>query len=361
MFMAAREQSRASKTPAEAGRSEFARIDLSPLTGSAAIVSRHKRLIAVSGVLGLAAAALFILIAPERFTAATQLLIEPRELRVFDKSVTEPSAINDTATAKVETQVRVLTSDSVLRRVIEHDALMADSEFNGRRRLLGFGSLYPLDTASASSDSSSVGSATVAGERQQDLAAATLDNFRRRVTVKPVPRTFVVEVAVTTQDRRKSMRLADGIVQAYLEDQAVARASAARRAANALTGRLAELREALETAERRVEQFRSQNSIVAANGQFVNESQTADMNAQLSSAQAKTAEKKARYDQIRQLQRTGLELGATTEAVQSQTVAQLRSQYAAVARRESELTASLGPRHPRVIEARAELERARQL
>lgn len=320
----------------------------------AAILWHHRRAILVSALAALAATLLFILVVPERFTAVTQLMIEPRDLRVFDKSVTEPSAVNDTAAAKVESQVRVLASAKVLQRVVEHDGLVADTEFNGRRSLLRFGLFDSLGQATA-------GPAEQKAQAGQALSATTLDNFKRRVAVNLVPRTFVVEVAVTTREREKSMRLADGIVQAYLEEQALARFSAARKTASALTARLADLREAVEEAERKVEEFRRAHGIVAANGQFVNENQAAEVASQLTAAEAKSAEKKARYDQVRQLQRAGLELGALTEAVQSSTVAQLRSQYAAVARRESELAASLGPRHPRVIEARAELARARAL
>jgi hypothetical protein len=55
------------------------------------------------------------------------------------------------------------------------------------------------------------------------------------------------------------------------------------------------------------------------------------------------------------------EIGAFPEAVQSQTITALRSQYAEVMRREAEQMTSLGSRHPAVIEIQAEAERLRRM
>jgi len=57
----------------------------------------------------------------------------------------------------------------------------------------------------------------------------------------------------------------------------------------------------------------------------------------------------------------GAEVGAFTEAVQSQTMTALRAQYAEVLRHEAELTTTLGERHPAVIEVRAQAQRLRRV
>ena len=85
------------------------------------------------------------------------------------------------------------------------------------------------------------------------------------------------------------------------------------------------------------------------------------MNNQLTSARARTAAAKARLDQVQQVQLSKNEGGAFPEAVQSQTITALRSQYAEVMRREAEQMTSLGARHPAVIEIQAEAERLRRM
>jgi polysaccharide biosynthesis transport protein len=117
----------------------------------------------------------------------------------------------------------------------------------------------------------------------------------------------------------------------------------------------------VRAAEDRVEAFKQRNNILGASGQLVNEQQLTEMNNQLSAARARTAAAKARFDQVQQVQLSKNEFGAFPEAVQSQTIAALRSQYAEVMRREAEQMTSLGARHPAVIEIQAEAERLRRM
>ena len=140
--------------------------------------------------------------------------------------------------------------------------------------------------------------------------------------------------------------IANAIVTAYLEDQAGARTTAARRATDALQGRLQELKDRVREAEDRSETFKAQNNLVTASGQLVSEQQLSELTNQLTLAGAKADEAKARLDQIELLRKGKLDAGSTAEAVQSQTMAALRAQQAEVLRRKAELTARLGERHP---------------
>jgi uncharacterized protein involved in exopolysaccharide biosynthesis len=113
-------------------------------------------------------------------------------------------------------------------------------------------------------------------------------------------------------------------------------------------------------AEEQVERYKAQHNIVDASGRLVDEQQLSELNNQLIAARGRSAEVKARYDQMLQLRRSGLDQGSIPEAVQSSTLGLLRDQYGTIARQEANLTAELGPRHPSVIEARAQLRNAQQ-
>ena len=78
-------------------------------------------------------------------------------------------------------------------------------------------------------------------------------------------------------------------------------------------------------------------------------------------ARARTAEAKARLEQVEAVQRSKSEIGAFPEALQSQTITALRSQYAEIVRREAEQMTTLGARHPAVIEIEAQAERLHQM
>jgi len=316
-------------------------------------VIRRRKMSILNAMLGaLIGFVLSVSLVTPQYTAVTQILIDPTDLRAVDNGLTSANQTPEGIVIQVETQVHVLTSDNVLRRVVAGERLFSDPEFvRGavslpRRAVTGLLSLIGIEVPEAASP---------------DTTLAALNELHRRVRVKRAERTYVVDVAVTTQDREKSVRLANAIAQAYLDEQTTARAEAARRVSESLSARLSELQDRVRQAERRAEDFKERNNIVGASGQLVNEQQLSEVNNQLVLARARTAEAKSRFEQVQKLQRSGAEIGGVTEAVQSQTIAALRSQYAEVARRQAEMTMRLGARHPAVAEIDAQAQGLRRL
>ena len=308
---------------------------------------RGRLLILSTIVACLVAAALFVLIVPHRFTAATEILIEPVDLRGVANDPIPAVEASETALLQVDSQVRVLSSDDVLRRVVDSQGLAHDPEFvRGRSplRALLDSVLHPGQTVAA-----------------VDPALAALDALRSRVQVKRDDRTYVVDVAVSSTEPAKAARLANAVADAYLAEQTAVRADAARQISQSLTARLNELKDRVHDAEERAEEFRASHNIVDANGQLVNEQQLTDLNKQLADARARTATAKARLDQIDTVQSSKTDIGAFPDAVLSPTITALRSQYAEVMRREAEETTNLGDRHPAVIEIQAQADRLKRM
>jgi uncharacterized protein involved in exopolysaccharide biosynthesis len=296
------------------------------------VLWRGKATILWTTAASLLIAVMFVLMVPHRYTAMTQILIDPTDLHAVGNELTPTNLANDATVLQVESQVRVLTSDSVLRRVVKTEALDKDPEFAGQ-----------------------------AGDEGTDSVAAALNALKRSIQVNRAERTYVVDVSVTTREPAKSARIANAIAEAYLQEQTDVRSDAVRQISQSLSSRLTELKERVRAAEDRVEAFKQRNNILGASGQLVNEQQLTEMNNQLSEARARTAAAKARLDQVQHVQLTKNEFGAFPEAVQSQTITALRSQYAEVMRREAEQMTSLGARHPAVIEIQAEAERLRRM
>jgi polysaccharide biosynthesis transport protein len=295
----------------------------------------------------LALAVLLVLVAPHRFTATTEILIDPVDLRAVANEPTPPVQASETALLQIDSQVRVLTSDDVLRRVVDSQGLAHDPEF-----ARGPSALHAL-----------LDSVLNRGQpiAATDPALAALDTLRKRVKVKRDERTYVVDVAVTSTEPAKAARLANAIADAYLAEQTAVRADAARQISQSLTARLNDLKDRVRDAEERAEQFKASHNIVDANGQLVNEQQLTDLDTQLAAARARTAAAKARLDQIEAVQRSKTDIGAFPDAVASPTITALRAQYAEVMRREAEQTTNLGDRHPAVIEIQAQAERLKRM
>jgi succinoglycan biosynthesis transport protein ExoP len=296
------------------------------------VLWRGKITILLSTMIAVGLAAAFVLLVPHKYTATTQILIDPMDLRAAAQSDISPTIPqSDAAVLQVESQARVIASDNVLRRVVASEGLDHDPEF--MRGALA--------------------------EKYGPLAA--LSELQKRVQVKRSERTYVVDVSVTSEDPAKAARIANAIAQTYLTEQTEVRSNAARQISQALSGRLKELQTRVRDAEQRVEAYKASHNIVGANGELVNEQQLTGLNSQLSLARAHTSEAKARLDQVERVLHSKTPIGAFPEAVQSQTITMLRSQYAEIMRRDAEQKSSLGERHPAVIEIEAQGARLQKL
>jgi uncharacterized protein involved in exopolysaccharide biosynthesis len=111
------------------GPAPVAAIDLQRICS---IVWRDKATILWTTAASLLLAVLLVLVLPHRFTAVTQILIDPTDLHAVGNDLNPASQANDAAVLQVESQARVLSSDSVLRRVVSAQSLDHDPEFVGR-------------------------------------------------------------------------------------------------------------------------------------------------------------------------------------------------------------------------------------
>jgi len=295
------------------------------------VLWRGKTTILLSTMVAVGLAALFVLLVPHKYTATTQILIDPTDLRAVQNDIAPTIPQSDAAVLQVESQARVIASDNVLRRVVASEGLDHDPEFMRGAMAEKYGPL------------------------------AALSELQKRVQVKRSERTYVVDVSVTSEDPAKAARLANAIAQTYLTEQTEVRSNAARQISQSLTGRLKELQTRVRDAEQKVEAYKASHNIVGANGELVNEQQLTNLNTQLSLARARTSEAKARLDQVESVLHTKTPIGAFPEAVQSQTITMLRSQYAEIMRRDAEQKSSLGERHPAVIEIEAQGARLQKL
>jgi len=279
-----------------------------------------------------------------RFMATAQIFVDPRGIQVFDNELTPRQQDSNAAINFVESQARIVTSQSVLSRVIDSERLTDDPEFNGQG-----GASWAVSLLR------SFGLRQASEESLQNRERHALNALYDRVIVRRPERTFVIEVTVRAADGEKAARLANAVSHAYIDSQTAARADAARRATQSLTNRLDELRSRVRTAEERAEDFRRRNGLVGTRTQLVSEQQLTDANSQLAQAQARVAEAQARSEQIQTSLRTASQAGALPEAVMSPTIAALRGQQAEARRRLADVQTEFGPRHPTVRNAQAQV------
>src|SRR6201996_5276280 len=194
---------------------------------------RRKTVIAVAA-LGCAIAAVVVgkSLTP-KFTATAQLYVDPRELQLVDRELTPRAQDVSGLSMVVESQARLITSNSVLFKVIQDTNLDKDPEFGGTSKgalasLLGLFGIELRLTAAPKVDH------TIA-----------LDALVRHITIRKTERSFVVVLEVWSYDPAKAAMLANAVANAYLTESKSSQATAARRATNDLSGRLKELQQRL--------------------------------------------------------------------------------------------------------------------
>lgn len=310
----------------------------------------RKGLILLCALLGLVLAGLASLLVPPKYVSTAQLFIDPRDLRVLQNEVSPNATGGDptSITSYLESQARIIASDSIKTPVVWSEGLDKDPEFGGEAPKSGLGRLLAEWLPKS-------------GAPDHDGLVYALAALDRNVSVRRGERTFVIDISVTSREAAKAARIANALAETYLENQAKVRAEAAQRATASLTSRLEELRNRLRTAEDKAERYKEANNIVGVGaGRSMTEEQLALNNAQLVASRTRVTEARAKYDQILAARPAGIEAGAVPEAVASNTMTALRAQLGAALAKEADLLASLGARHPALAAAQAQTRDARR-
>ena len=310
---------------------ERAEVDASiDIFGLVETIVRRKWLILGTAVLVVALAFVALSAIGSRYQATARILIDPRDVRVIENELVQ-RGFGDNLLL-VESQVEVIGSETVLGRVVERENLAGDPEF-----------------ADASGGT--------VGRSLQEIA---LENLARATKVARAENTYVIEISVTTREPAKSARLANAIAAAYTDDQADASADATRNVSSSIEERLAELQERLRQAEEKVATYKSENNLSNPDGRLLLDTRLNDLSTRLSAAVGRTAEAKSRLDVIEAAMRQRGDVSSVVSETENTTMVQLRGQLTEAQRRLAELQQVLGPRHPRVAAAQAEIEQARQ-
>ena len=308
-----------------------------------AVVASRWKLIVLCVIACALAAGFYGLTSPKRYVSTSEILVDTRGLKVVDGDVNQRFENGETLNADLESQIRIMSSGSVLRVVAERENLASDPEFVSRPGPLG--RLKALLTGRPPGPADPVG------------AAARM--LEKAVTIRRSERSFVVDISVSAHSPEKAARLAQAIAEVYIETQSRTRQMAAKRVGEEVAARLKDLRTQVEAAEKRVEDYKARNNLVFANGKLALDQDVSELATQLNLARARTARARARIDQIKALP-ANASVEALAEILDSPTIIQLRVRLAEANRQEAELRQSLGPLHPEIVAATARVADARR-
>ena len=302
------------------------------IQGLVDLLWRRKLLILGTAVLVTALALVVLTLIGSRYAATARLLIDPRELRVVENELVQRGLGNDLIL--VESQVEVITSETVLKRVVEKEKLASDIEF-----------YKPSTTGQTSA-------------RTPDEIA--LESLAKATKVARAENTYVIEITVTTKEAVKSARLANAIAAAYTDDQRDATASATRNVSTSIEDRLSELQAGVRDAEQKVQSYKTANNVTSVEGRPLVDTRMNELSQRLAAAVSATAETKSKLDTIEGAMRQRGDVASVVSDTENSTMVQLRGQLADAQRRLAELQQVMGPRHPRVARALGEVAQVQE-
>jgi succinoglycan biosynthesis transport protein ExoP len=336
--------------PAPAGAWHHHAVDLREM---GRILRRHRKVVLGVPLFLAAIALIFIWAVTPRYTATATILVDPRRANILDTNDTNSQPVLSsfgTDDATIESQSLLVQSVAVLQRVVRKLKLQEDPEFSPQPSILDpiKNLLFPSQPApQASADDIAVG--------------RTIELLQRRLKVTRQGTTFLIDIDASSESPTKAVNIANGIADEYFLDQVHSKYEATKIAADWLNGQIDALKARVVTSEKAVDDFRSANNLVVSQGVTVNDEQITDLNNKLIEARAETAQARAKYDQVQQIAKSGSDPGAIAEALSSDVIANLRTQYADIAKNLADLLAKYGPRHPLVTDVQAQLRDTQHL
>lgn len=327
------------------------------------VVRRGKWVLLGCVLLVMAPTVAYLYKAERLYTAQVEVLIESPE--IGDNLLERSYGKSRLTEANIQTEADILTSTSLVDKVVAKLRLDQDPEFNPRLRepslfatVLGYVNPLPLLTGQkAGEDSlSPEGRAKLDRTRIQGAVISRLSARSHR-------RSYVISVEFSANSGEKAALVANTLADLYVVERLESSLEETKRANDWLAQRLEGLRRDVATAEQAAEQFRSRHNLAQRRkGErqlTVTDQQLIELNSRLVLARSELAQKQARYAQLRALLRNQGSVETSYDVLQSQLIQRLREQEAIKQRELSEAMKTYGDRHPQIIGQRADLDELR--
>ncbi len=337
---------------------------------------RFRTVLATAAILTALIAAVVFQLTP-KYDAQAVLMLEARTARVANVQDVMPGLPTDNPalhSAVIRSELDVLTSRSLARRVIEDTGLADVPEFNPALRTgpASYGRLLfwmdekdqaRVETAVAEFIKSLRSTEEPDVDRKDDPLLPVIDAYLANLTVKTDGRSLTFLLTFRSEDPELAARVANRHAQLYLDSHVAIKVEATGRANTWLGQRVEELRGQVAESERAVQAYRVQNRLNRMPGTEPTSmygQQLSEMSAQLVAASGERAQAEARLAQVQELVKSRASMASVPDVLNSATIQRLREQEAQLMRMEEEIAERYRDNHPPLLNVRAQLRGLRQ-
>ncbi len=182
-----------------------------------------------------------------------------------------------------------------------------------------------------------------------------LEAYYDRLTAYAIDKSHVIVVDFLSQDPELAANVANAIADEYLARQRAAKQDQARAAVQWLSGEIDTMQKKVADAEAKVAAFRgNSNLLVGPNDTTLSAQQLGDVNAQIAAARAQKADAEAKAKIIREMVSSGQPI-ESSDILNSELIRRLSEQRVTLRAELAEQSISLGDRHPRIKELKAQI------
>ena len=176
-------------------------------------------------LVGVALAAAFVVTATPMFTAASSILLDTRMNQFLQKQ--DIIADSTVDSSFVDSQAEVLGSDSIALAVVQKLGLAQDQEFVGPPK----GAIGVLMWKAGKAFASLKGALGLSSDDSKASAdddtpeRIAVETFAKRLTIKRVGMTYVIDIVFASENPEKSARIANAIANAYIAQGSIPRST----------------------------------------------------------------------------------------------------------------------------------------
>jgi capsular exopolysaccharide synthesis family protein len=251
-----------------------------------------------------------------------------------------------------QTQVEILKSDELARKTVQKLKLTTHPDFDPRQQQVG-----PIGTFLNQFKEA-------APDNDDDILKRVVKKFKNDLQIQLVRNSQLAQISFTGTDKDLAAKVPNTLAEIFVENDLDARVAMTQKASEWLRERMGELRAKVDTSEKALQDYRDRERIVDTKGLALSGAgkQLEELTRSLVEARAKRAEAESAYSQVQQA-RAGKSQNSydTIPAVLRHPLVQkLKEQEGDAERKLGDAAKRYGPEHPKLIQARAELDAAKE-
>jgi polysaccharide biosynthesis transport protein len=300
------------------------------------VLQKRKWTVIVTIVVITITAALISLRMTPIYDATTTILISPQISNPLNFKDNNSSQATDYQQRDIDTQVKVLQSDTMAELVIHRLDLDAHRDFAGNAQTQSTGGIAVSESPAEESS------------RNEQL----IRKFQGNLRVQQVPDTSLVEIKYSDPNPTLAADIANATTAVFIEQNVKSRYDSTMQAADWLSKQLADLQIKMESSQAKLVQYEKEHNIVGTDDKQNLTTETLDeLNKELTGAQAERIQKESLYQIATTSNPSDLSAVLQDSILTSlrQRQNELQAQYAL-------LSTEFGPSYPKVIEVKNQLD-----